>query len=169
MSAKLILYQDVKAALQAISEIKNVLHYNGQDLTNFEKDVSLQFPQVWVQLTSITWKPSELKAYNQNKTQQQKSDQAFITIYSATYSLRNDNDTFENDLLLVDKIYRALANLDGDCYGPLQRLNEEDQPTNNNVRVWAQTYSTMLTEAPISEGLVDVSPVELTINKIIIP
>jgi len=165
MSVKIELYQAIKTKLEAISGIKNVLHYNGQDQFNYEKDNSKRFPQAWIQLTNINWLPSELTAYNSNVTQQQKSAEATITIYLASYSLNEDDETFEDDLLLIDETYRALTNLGGDNFSPLQRVSENDVADNNNVRVWAQEYNCMLTECGVSPGLADAAPVALTINK----
>lgn len=163
MSVKLELYQDVKTELQTITTIKNVLHYNGQDLQNFEKTVSKNFPQAWIQLSDITWNSSELTAYNKNVTQQQKTGSVTITIYYAAWNLKEDEDTFENDLIEVDKIYRALTMIEGDNFQPLQRVGENDVP-NSGVRVWAQTYTTMLTECGVSKELTDAAPVTLQIN-----
>lgn len=170
MSVKLDLYQAVKTQLETITSIKNVLHYNGQDVLNYEQDHALRFPQSWIQLTSVPWKPSELEAYNKNRTRQQKSDTGtIISIYSAVWSLNDDDDTFETDLVLIDEIYRALTLLDGDNFSPLERINEEDVPTNNNVRVWLQQYTTMLTEKAVTQTLVDVEPVTLDITTEILP
>jgi hypothetical protein len=163
------LYQAIKAALESVTTIKNVMHYNGQDLNNFEQENSKRFPQCWIQLTSTTWLPSELDAYNKNETRQQKSEAATITIYLATFSLNDDDDTFEADLDVVDEIYRALTNLDGALFSPLQRASEADVPTNNNVRIWTQEYTTKLTEPPVEAGLTDAAPVALIINKEILP
>ena len=169
MSVKIDLYNAIKTRLETVSSLRNVLHYNGQDLFNYEKEHARRFPQAWVQLTSTTWKPSELEAYNKNRTRQQKSDQCIISIYSATFSLDDDDDTFETDLILIDDIYRAITLLDGSNFTALERINEEDSPTNNNVRVWLQQYSTMLTEQAVAGTLEDVAPVDLTIDKTILP
>lgn len=165
MSVKKTLYQAIKASLIEIEEIKNVMHYNGQDTLNFEKDLSVRFPIAWIQLTSINWKPSELVSYNKNRTRQQKTEDCTITIFIATFSLKNDDDTFEDDLDLIDLVYRKLTMLDGDNFTPLERVNEQDVATNNNVRVWTQTYSTMLTEMANASELEDAAPVTLVINK----
>jgi len=167
MSTKLELYQGIKTKLEAVTSLKTVTHYNGQDLQNFEKTVSKNFPQAWIQLSSITWNPSELKAHNENRTQQQKTGEAIVTIYLASWHLKEDNDTFETDLATVDEIYRALTMLEGTNYQPLQRVNESDIP-NQGVRIWAQTYTTMLTECGVTTSHTDASPLELTINKTIL-
>lgn len=169
MSVKIELYQAVKAALQEITEIKNVLHYNGQDSYNYEKDIARRFPQAWIQLTSIPWQYPEQASYNKNRTRQQKSEGITITVYLATFNLKEDDDTFEDDLLLVDKIYRKLILLDGDHFTELVRISESDTPTNDNVRVWAQEYTCMLTEQAEAKTLIDVSPVDLDLTKEILP
>jgi hypothetical protein len=167
MSVKVELYQAIKAELESIPSVKNVLHYNGQDLLDYEKDNPKRWPQYWIQLSSIEWLPSELKPNQSNRTQQQKSAAVTITIYYATYSLNEDDETFEDDLTAVDLSYRALTMIDGDNFGPLQRVSESDTATNNNVRVWAQTYTTKLTECAIANTDVDAAPVQIVINKTI--
>jgi hypothetical protein len=168
MSVKLELYQAIKAKLQAIPEVRNVLHYNGQDLTNYEQDNAKRFPQVWIQLGTIEWQPSELQAHQSNRTQQQKSGTVAITIYYASFSLNEDDETFETDLTAIDKIYRALTMLDSDNFAPLQRVSESDLSTNNNVRIWPQIYSTMLTECAVTGNDTDAAPVTIQINKTIV-
>lgn len=164
MSVKLDLYQAIKAQLEGLSFLENVLHYNGQDLLDYEKDIVKRFPQAWIQLTSTPWQPSELKPNQENRTQQQKSGPISILIYYAVFSLDSDDDTFETDLVNIDLIYRVLAMLEGTNFSPLQRLSETDSPTNNNVRVWIQEYTTMLTEQAIAETDVDATPVTVVIN-----
>jgi hypothetical protein len=163
MSVKLELYQDIKAKLQELTFLKNVLHYNGQDTFNYERDNSRRFPQAWIQLSNVIWQPSQQKAYNQNRTHQQKSDPITITIYYASFSLNEDDETFETDLINIDLIYRSLTMMDGNNYNPLQRSSEGDLPTNNNVRIWAQEFTTMLTECADSSNLVNASPLTLNI------
>lgn len=165
MSAKLELYQAIKAALEAIPSLEEVIHYNGQDLLDYEKDIARRFPACWIQLTTIPWQPSELDAYNKNRTRQQKSIGATVTIYTAQQTVKDDDDTFESDLTLIDLVYRALTLLDGDHFTPLERSLESDLPTNNNVRVWAQEYTTMLTEQAVAKTLEDAAPVTLEITK----
>lgn len=167
-SVKLDIYQDIKAQLETITSIRNVLHYNGQDMLNYEKDISKLFPQSWIQINTVSWQPSSLSPHQQNRTQQQKSDTVSVTIYYASWDLRDDNDTFEIDLVNIDLIYRALTMLEGDNYNPLQRISETDVPTNNNVRVWTQEFTTMLTEQAIARTEVDATPVTTTINKAIL-
>jgi len=167
MSVKLELYQDVKAALSAIESIKTVMHYNGQDAQNFQKTVAKNFPQSWIQLSNIEWNPSELTAHNSNVTQQQKTASVIVTVYYASWMLKEDDDSFETDLVAIDEIYRALTMLEGLNYQPLQRIGEVDVP-NLGVRIWAQTYTTMLTECGVSKSLTDASPVTLAITKTII-
>lgn len=164
MSVKKDVYQAIKTALTEITEIRNVRHYNGQDLTNFQQDISSRFPQAWIQLTSIDWQPSELVSHNENRTRQQKSANVQITVYLGTFSLNEDDETFESDLDLIDLIYRKLTMLDGANFTPLQRVSESDIPTNNNVRMWAQVYDTMLTEYANADNEVDAAPVALILN-----
>lgn len=166
MSVKLELYRAIKAQLETISSINTVTHYNGQDTQNFEKTVSKRFPQAWIQLSNIEWNSSELTAHNSNVTQQQKTGSVTVTIYFASWILKEDDDTFETDLVAIDEIYRASTMLEGDNFQPLQRVSEGDLP-NTGVRIWAQTYTTMLTECGISKELTDAAPVVLTINKVI--
>ena len=55
--------------------------------------------------------------------------------------------------------------LEGTNFNPLQRTSETDIATNNNVRVWAQEYTTMIVEQAATGTDVDGAPVTLVINK----
>lgn len=166
MSVKINLYEAIKTAIEAIPSIKNVLHYNGQEILNYEKDIPKRFPQCWIQLTSIEWNSSEQRPNNANITQQQKTALVNISIYTATFSLNEDNETFTNDLILVDLVYRALSMLEGVNFSPLQRVSESDISTNNNVRVWQQDYTSQLTENAIALNNEDVAPINLVITNL---
>ena len=165
MSVKLEIYQAIKVKLLAIDGMRNVEHYNGQDIYNYEKDHARRFPQSWISFSTIQWQPSMTNAYNQNTTKEQKSAAFTVTVRFATFNLKSDNDTFESDLENIDTIYRALTNLGGNNFSPLQRLTEEDNPNNNNVRVWTITFSTMVTECGVSKEEEDAAPLALIINK----
>jgi len=165
MSVKKDLYTAIKTALQGVEELKNVLHYNGQDTSDYENDHSKRFPQAWIQISDIEWKPSSQRPHESNQTQEQKTEIVNVTIYYASFSLSDDDDTFLTDLDNVDRIYRALTMLQGDNFNPLQRASEGDDSNNNNVRIWIQQYTTMLTENAVSLDRVDAAPVTLTINK----
>jgi hypothetical protein len=169
MSVKLEIYQAIKAKLEALAFLENVLHYNGQDTLDYEEDVSKRFPQAWIQLNTVNWGASELHPHQENRTQQQKSSEVVITIYYAVFSLNPDDDTFETDLVNIDLIYRAVTMTEGDNFNPLQRSSESDESNNNNVRVWAQEFTTMLTEPAIVSTDIDAAPVTITINKVILP
>ena len=167
MSVKVDLYTAIKTQLETLTFLENVLHYNGQDLLNYEKDHAKRFPQSWIQLSAIDWTASEIEPHNSNRSQQQKGN-ATITIYYASYALSDDTDTFETDLGNIDLIYRALIMLDSTNFSPLQRAIETDDATNNNVRVWSQQFTTQLTEQALADTLTDAAPVELTIIKTIV-
>ena len=170
MSVKLELYQAVKAKLQTLTFIENVLHYNGQDLNNYQQEKAMRFPQAWIQISNVTWKPSSQQSDNLNRTQQQKSEVVALTIYYASeINLNDDTDTFEDHLTAIDLIYRALTMMETDNINPLQRVSEDDIPNNENVRIWSQTFTTMLTEQAVSKTDINSSPVTLTLNKNILP
>lgn len=161
------LYVAIENALEAIPAIKHVLKYNSQDLTN-DKIHQRNYPQAWVQLSSIEWQPSSLYAHNQNGTQEQKGTIEVI-VYISQHSLSGDNETWKPDLTLINTVYRALTNLqlDTESFTPLQRVRETDYIDNNNVRIWQTVYTTMAIECGVTENLVDVAPVDLVINKTI--
>jgi hypothetical protein len=165
------LYTDIVTALEGIVDsdnvrkIEHVLKYNSQDFNNDSIDQK-NYPQAWMQFSSVTWLPSELKAHNENATQEQKGN-VEITVFISQYSLDNDDSTWQSNLSLINDIYRALTNMGGDGYSPLQRVSEVDDIDNNNVRTWQIVFSTAVTECGVDEGLEDASPVELTIIKAI--
>jgi hypothetical protein len=170
MSVKLDIYQAIKAQLETLTFIENVLHYNGQDLLDYEEDHAKRFPQAWIQLTNIPWLNSEKQPNQANRTHQQKSeDGVVVTIFYASFSLNDDDDTFETDLANIHTMHNAITMLEGTNFNPLQRRLENDLATNNNVRVWATQYTTMLTEQSETDNETDAAPITLTINKTILP
>jgi len=163
--AKYDLYTAIETALEAIPEIKHVLKYNSQDFNN-DTIIQKQYPQAWVQLSSILWQPSELTAHNVNATQQQKGS-IEATVFISQHTLSDDSTTWKPDLGLINTVYRSLTNLssEDENFTPLQRISEVDDIDNNNVRTWQIVFSTMVTECGVDVGLEDAAPVILTINK----
>ena len=159
------LYTIIETALETISEIKHVIKYNSQDLNN-EKIHQLNYPQAWMQMSSITWDESMLTAHRQNLTQEQKGN-IEITVYIAQHSMKDNNETWKPDLSLINKVYRAVTNVSGDGFSPLQRISERDDISNDNVRIWEIVFSTKVTECGVSRDLEDATPVTLIINKTI--
>lgn len=161
------LYTAIETALEGISAIKHVIKYNSQDFNN-DKIFQRIYPQAWMQLSSIVWNPSELKAHQQNATQQQKGN-VEVTIYIAQHSLKENESTWLPDLSLINSVYRALTNLSTatESFTPLQRVSEVDHIDNNNVRIWQIVFSTMIEECGVTNNQEDATPVTLTINKTI--
>ena len=146
MSVKLELYQDIKAALQDLTFIKNVLHYNGQDLLNYEKNNSKRFPQSWIQISNVTWQPSQQVPYNQNRTQQQKSDTIIVTVYYASFTLLEDANL---------EIYELL-----ECHGRMVKTIENIK---ERVEEGLQSDSSHQKQRYLEQILLEVQKVLLTI------
>jgi hypothetical protein len=161
-NVKVDLYTAIKSALLEIEDFQHVLKYNGQD-QNPEEETLRNYPQAWIHLSAIEWSPNMLKANQRNTTQEQKGD-INVTIYIAQESLLDNDDTFLNDMLLVQKVYRKLAMLQGENFTPLQRVGEIDDVNNNNVRHWEITFSTKVTECGVDDNKTGVSHVTLQIN-----
>jgi hypothetical protein len=164
-NVKLDVYNDVETALNEITKLKHTLKYNSQDVNN-DTIIQKQYPQAWIQLSSIDWTPSMLEGHNQNITQEQKGN-LIITIHLEQYSLKGNEATWKLDLSLINEVYRKITNMSGENYTPLQRVSEIDDVNNNNVRDWQMSFSTFVVESGVSEKKQDAAPVELKIVKVI--
>ena len=160
-NVKVDIYTDVKAALEGISTVKHVLHYNEQDLNEGEI-ISRNYPQCWIHFSDIVWLPNELKANNTNTTQAQKGD-ITLTVYISQFTLKEDNDSFLEHMSLINEVYRALILIDNENYTPLVRVSETDT-AQDNVRIWQVTFTTQVIECGISDNKTDAAPVDLILN-----
>jgi len=156
------IYTTIEAALEEIAELKHVLKYNSQDI-DVTQEQQLNYPQAWLYFSSIEWKDNMQVGHQQNTTREQKGDFE-ITVRIAQHSFENDNVSWKTDLSIFNTVYRKLANLRGDNFTPLQRKSENDDTTNDNVRIWNIVFTTMGTECGVSNNKTDAAPVKLTIN-----
>ena len=159
---KLDLYNAVEEALIAITDFKNVLKFNSQDVHDSDEK-KRRYPQTWIEFSDISWDPSKLKPDQANSTQEQNGI-IQITIHIESFSLKDDNDIFKSDLELISKVYRALTMLQGENFTPLQRIGEIDDINQNNVRDWQIVFTTQVTEAGVEIGQVDAAPVTIKIE-----
>jgi len=150
-NVKLDLYKAIKSALEGISSIKHVRHYNSQEV-DFKSEKSRNFPQAYIGFSDITWKPSELQVTQSDTTQQQKGN-ITVTVYLELKSFKGDNESFEDDLDIINDVYREITMVEGDNWQPLQRVSEREDPSNDNVRFWAIDFITMVEETGVSQGL----------------
>lgn len=160
-NVKLDLYNAVKTALQEITEIKNVVRYNSQQ-ENEPQETRRQYPQAWIEFSSVEWPPSLHKANNSDTSNEQKGN-IELTVHLAVWDLRDDDDSFSDALTLTDKIYRKLTMLEDENFTPLQRVSEIDDINQDNVRDWQITFTTMVIEAGVSLSQVDAAPVTVKI------
>jgi hypothetical protein len=162
-NVKLDLYDAIVAKLEQVDEIENVFHFNNQP-RDIEDENSYLRPACLVGFSNIVWLPSKNNAMN-NGTQEQNSATLEVNVtVESKIDLRGDTVSFPDHLLLIDKVYRALANLEGANFTPLQRIAEEDDTENTNVRRWEITFSTQITEPGVSLGQTDASPVTAKYN-----
>lgn len=162
MSAKIELYTLVKDAVEAIADVSYFGKFNNQFETE-DREHALPYPCVLFEFTDIAWQPSMLIPFNAQGTQQQKTESLQFTLHIAYWDHRDENDKYLSLLDIVDKVYRALANIDSDSVNPLQRVSEGDDSNHTEPIVWRTTFATMLTEKGIEKAVSSVSP-GVTIN-----
>jgi hypothetical protein len=160
MSVKRELYELVKAAVEAIPEIKTFSHFNNQFETEAE-ECPFNNPAVFFQFVDMPWQPSQLQGFNAQGTQQQQTDDCQFTLHISYWSHEDEEDKFLALLDIADKVYRAVANIESGSINPLQRINDEDDPDHREPIVWRTTFATMLTEQGIAKP---VSPVTASVN-----
>lgn len=159
MSVKIELYNLVKAAVSTVPEIKTFGHFNNQFATERDEQ-PFNNPAVFFQFVDVPWLPSSLAVANPNASQEQKSQPVQFTLHISFWDHKNEEDKFLGLLDVVDKVYRAVANIESNNINPIQRINDEDDPDHTEPIVWRTTFSTMLSEcgkalnvAPINPGI----------------
>jgi hypothetical protein len=163
MSVKIELYNKVKEAIGTIPEIKTFGHYNNQFNTE-EEELPSNNPAVFIEFSNMSWSPSMQASFNARGTQQQKSEALQFTLYISYWSHEEEEDRFLSLLGIVDKVYRALANIESDNINPLQRVSEEDDSDHTEPIVWRTTFSTMVTEPGVLKNVSDVYPVSVNVQ-----
>ena len=171
MSVKIELYNLVKAAVEGILTddpepvrvIKTFGHFNNQFNTEAEEQ-PFNNPAVFFQFTEMPWQPSQHSSFNAQGTQQQESESLQFTLHISYWSHNPEEDKFLSLLDVVDKVYRALANIESDTINPLQRINDEDDPDHTEPMVWQTTFSTMVVEKGIENNKTGVSPVNVNVQ-----
>lgn len=161
-NVKLDLYNAVETALIAITDFKNVLKFNSQDVHDSDEK-KRRYPQAWIEFSDIGWGSSKLKPNQANSTQEQNGI-IQITIHIESFSLKDDNDIFKSDLELISKAYRALTMIQDENFTPLQRIGEIDDINQNNVRDWQIIFTTQVTEAGVEDNKSDAAPVTIKIE-----
>jgi len=158
MSVKIELYNLVKAAIATVPEVETFGKFNNQFNTENEEQ-PFNNPAVFFQFSEIPWLPSMLDSFNSQGTQQQKTESLQFTLHISYWSHTPEEDKFLSLLGIVDKVHRALANIESNNINPLQRVSEEDDPDHTEPIVWQTTYSTMATEQGIAKNVSSVTPV----------
>ena len=151
MSAKLVLYNAIKTKLLAMNDgaetpvtiVKTSGHYNNQ-FERIVEEIQFTFPAAFIAFTDIPWNTSVGSVQN-NSTQEQKA-QCNIEIHIGTTNLKDEVDSFPEDIAIIDSIHDQLNGLQGTQFTPLKRIGEVDDTNNSNLRHWVITYQTELHE-----------------------
>lgn len=155
MSAKINLYRAVKAAVERVPEIRNVLKYNSQDEA-YENERQRNMPIAYIYFPSIEWEENKLG--NLSRTNEQDG---IVTIaVRLNCNLLQDTDlNFENVLEIADKVYNEISLIKAAGFNSLVRVSEQDFIDNTNVRVWETVYTARIMEAGLvnKEKLTQVS------------
>ena len=158
MSAKLFLYNAVKTKLLAIKNdsdvaiVKTSGHWNNQfDL--IEEEIQINFPAAFISFTNMDWS-TDVGVANKNSTQQQRS-KCNIEIHVGITNLKDEYDSFPEDIAIIDSIHDQLNGLQGTQFTPLKRIAEVDDTNKGNIRHWVITYETELHEKGYSGTMTD--------------
>lgn len=157
MSAKIELYNLVKEAIATIPEVKKFGKFNNQFDTEGD-EVPFLYPAVFYELSSIRWQPSMLSYPNAKETQQQKSEPIEFSLHVGYWSHEDEDTKYLALLEIVEKVYRAVSNIESDIINPCQRVSEDEDNNHTEPYVWTITFSTMLTERGQAYDIVEVSP-----------
>ena len=174
MSAKLVLYNALKAKLLAIKDdqavpetiVKTSGHWNNQfDL--IEKEIPFKFPAVFIEFSNLDWK-TDVGIDQKNATQQARAD-CNITLHIGTWNIKDESDSFPEDLAIIDSIYdqiNGFQDTTSNQFTPLKRTNEGDDTNKSNIRHWTVTFNTALQEKGYDRGQTDATDGGLTEIKI---
>lgn len=154
MSAKLVLYNAVKARLLAIKDdeevpvsiVKTSGHWNNQ-FDRVNEEIQFVFPAVYIEFSSLDWK-TDVGVDQKNHTQQARAN-CDITLHIGIENIKDETDSFPEDLAIIDSIYDQLNGYEDTStnqFTPLKRTTETDDNNKNNIRHWTITFNTMLSE-----------------------
>ena len=163
MSAKLVLYNALKAKLLAIKDdqtvpetiVKTSGHWNSQfDL--IEQEIPFKFPAVFIEFSNLEWK-TDVGIDQKNATQQARAN-CDVTLHIGTLSIKDENDSFPEDLAIIDSIYDQINGFQdtvSNQFTPLKRTTETDDTNKDNLRHWTITFNTTLHEKGYSGSQTD--------------
>jgi hypothetical protein len=133
MTTESELYNDLKAAIEAIPEIKEVRLYNSDvaEITQGRQNI-FQFPAVFVEFE-----------YGDHGTDYGRRQQIDLTVrlYVCAFNLKvPDTYLFE----LKNKVHRIAQGLgaEKDSYVPLNRIMQRQDVDHGNMPLWSMDYET---------------------------
>ncbi len=130
MSTKKEIYLAIKEQILAKTSIKHVRLFNSQ-FTNMEQESAFPFPCVFVQFLTLPWS-TEVDGI-------QKAD-ANIRLHVGFRSV--NDEVLEMFDVIDDQIHRHIEGFEGNCFGKMNRVNEEQDIEHDNVYVWLMDYAT---------------------------
>lgn len=162
MSAKLDIFNDIKAAIKAkVPEIETIELWNSQ-LTNEDREIPFNYNAVFIEFADIPWTstnqtPSRLGSEG-DVSKQQKGDGALIMLHIAFAPLENETVSFPIISPIIDKVYFAIQGLNGEFYGPLLRVAERQDTDHDRVIDWQMDFNTMMFECgKLDDTLTEIS------------
>ena len=156
------LYCSIGAALSTVTGIGSIGKWNGQHL-NDENEHQFNYPAVFIEFSSIEWMPTDLNPAKSINKQQQKGN-VEVTLHICYKEIKTSSESFGDHIQFTKDIWDKINMLRGQYFTPLQRLRETDDVDHDIIRDWQQTYSTMVTEAPVVSNLEDAAPVTVTLT-----
>ena len=179
MSAKLVLYNALKAKLLAIKDdqdpavtiVKTCGHWNNQ-FDRINEEIQFIFPAVFIEFSNLEWK-TNMGVDQVNHTRQGEAN-CDVTLHIGLTNLKDEVDSFPEDLAIIDSIYDQINEFQdtvSNQFTPLKRTTETDDTNKSNLRHWTVTFNTTLhekgyegTQTDATEGGDTTIKIELTKN-----
>ena len=171
MSAKLNLYKDFLVAAKAIPEIQTVGLWNSQfDIENEKQLAQVNFPAAYIEYASIPWAPTHQQAENQSTgvkpiAKQQLAKNVIITIHIGFSKLEDVDISYASIEPVIDKVYFALQDLEGDEYERLHRIAERQDINHGRIIDWQMDFTTQFSQLGEEKELVEIAADVLAIEQ----
>lgn len=167
MGAKLTIYNDIKARIEAqVAEILTVKKWNNQ-FDNEGTENPVTYPVAYIGFSNMEWTPAAARTSGLNTLQQQQGGSMIITIYLGFDHLEDEVDSWPIYEPIIQKVWACLQGWSGTSieYGALQRIAEREDNNHNQVIVWEIDFSVGVNDcATVDTTLVEVDPVVLNLS-----
>lgn len=167
MGAKLTIYNDIKARIEAmVTDINTVKKWNNQ-FDNESNENPVKYPVAYIGFSNMEWKPASARTAQLNTIQQQQGGEMIVTIYLGFYHLEDEVDSWPIYEPIIQQVWACLQGWSGTSieYGALQRIAEREDNNHNQVIVWEIDFLVGVIDcATVDTTLVEVDPVTFNLT-----